>query len=248
MEEALKELIANESDKSFRDKLLAEEEADHKAFMDSPLPSLAATLALPDDIDRDFFFKGDNFCHTARLPSEIRHLGILTESNQTGEDTFDMGIEYKAAALSIPEDGVMQLSFNGKDRQICEIPPNKDYKDFFYVHDAHGWTHLTLPNDAEVKAYGTDKQLRGWIAICWKGCDWGKCEKGTIRQEEFLEGKGEMMVNGVPVTNLTKFDGCGLLKHEGGHAWKPNSDGRFEIKAIVHGDGSFMQFSSFVLW
>jgi hypothetical protein len=44
----------------------------------------------------------------------------------------------------------MQLYDQG-ERQSCPIPLNKDYKDYFHVCDTHGWSQLTLPNNAEIR-------------------------------------------------------------------------------------------------
>jgi hypothetical protein len=234
LEDALKELVAKEPDPSLLDQLRALEAADHKAFMSKELPSILNDQELPDDIDRELFYRGPNFCHTARLPAETRHLGILTESSQVGEDTYDKGRERGPAIHVIPEDKSMQLVYEEDARQSCPIPVNKDYKDYFYVRDTHGWSQLTLPNNAEMKAYGTGEPLRGVIAVCFVSCDWGNCPGGNIRRDEINEGMAEVEVNGVKVANFTKFDDCEFLKHEGGHVWKPNSDGRFQICAKVY--------------
>jgi hypothetical protein len=63
------------------------------------------------------------------------------------------------------------------------IPVNKDYKDHFYVCDTHDWSQLTLPNNVEMKAYGTCEPLREVIAFCFVGCDWGNCPGGNIRRD-----------------------------------------------------------------
>lgn len=143
----------------------------------------------------------------------------------------------------------MQLVFEKRFRQVCEIPPNKDYKDYFYVADTQGWGELTLPNDAELKAYGTDKPLHGFIVVCFAACDWGKCPKGNLLRDQFHEGKVTVEVNGVAVANMTAIDQeCELLKNDNGHMWKPNSKGRFQIRSKVNEEKSFVRFSSFVVW
>jgi hypothetical protein len=250
VEDALKELAAERPDPGLLDELRALEVADRKVFMSRELPmTILKDVKIPDDIDPEMFFRGSNICHTARLPAETRHLGILTESPLVGEDSYDKGIGLKSARDSIPDDKSMQLVYTEKARQSCPIPLEKDYKDYFYVADTHGWSQLTLPNNAEVKAYGTSEPLRGVIAVCFAGCNWGKCAAENIKSPGMIaEGMVEMEVNGVKAASLTDFGGCYFLKHIGGHVWKPNSDGRFQIRTKVHKEKSFVRFSSIVIW
>jgi hypothetical protein len=249
MEDALKELVAKRPDLSLLDQLRGFETADQKAFMKHELPTKALEgLVTPDDVDRDMLFRGPNCCHTARLPAETRHRGILTESALVGEDSYDKGIEQGQSIHNIPDDKSMQLVYDQEERQRCKIPLNKDYKDFFYVRDTHGWSQLTLPNNAEIKAYGSGESLRGVIAVCFVNCAWGKCPGGNIRREEIDQGMAEMEVNGVKVANLTKFDDCDLLKHSDGHVWMPNSDGRFQVRAKVNKENGYLRFSAIVIW
>jgi hypothetical protein len=247
IEDALHELVSTELDPSFPDQLRAEEDADFKSFMSSDLPVSSAKFSLPEDIDRELVLRGPNFCHTARLPAEIRHLGILTESSMVGEDSYDKGIEIKSA-MSSEGDGPTPLAFDPGERQKCQIPLNKDYKDAFFVYSHDGWSQLTLPNDAEMKAYDTGAPLRGIVAICFTDCNWGKCPKGNLIGEDIELGTGEMEVNGIKVSNFTTFSKCRFLRNEGGHIWKPNSDGRFEIRAKANEEKSYIRFSTFVFW
>jgi hypothetical protein len=247
LEDALHELVSAKSDPSFPDMLRAKEDADFKLFMSSDLPKSSRGMGLPKDIDRELFFRGPDFCHTARLPAEIRHLGILTESSLVGEDSYDKGMAIKTA-MSSESNGTMPLVYDPGERQKCEIPLNKDYKDAFLVHNSFGWSQLTLPNDAEMKAYGTGAPLRGIIAICFTDCNWGKCPKGNLIGEDIELGTGEMEVNGIKVSNFTQFNKCRFLKNEGGHIWKPNSDGRFSIRAKANEEKSYIRFSNFVIW
>jgi hypothetical protein len=248
MEDALKELAAERPDPALLDQLRAFEVADRKEFMSRELPmSILKDLQLPSDVDPEMFYRGSNICHTARLPAETRHLGLLTESSLVGEDSYDKGIELETAKNNTPEDKSMQLAYEQGARNTCPIPLNKDYKDFFYVAYSHGWSQLTLPNDAEVKAYGSASEpLRGVVAVCFAG---GASQKENI-DSPYLFGAAvaEMEVNGVKVTTLTAFQGCYFLKHTGGHVWKPNSDGRFQIRAKVKWATYFIRFSSIVIW
>jgi hypothetical protein len=250
MEDTLKVLAAERPDPALLDQLRAFEVADRKEFMSRELPmTMLKDLQIPSDVDPEMFYRGANFCHTARLPAESRHLGILTESSLVGEDSYDKGTEMAIANNNTPEDNSMQLVYDQKERLKCPIPLNKDFKDFFFVADTHGWSQLNLPNKAEVKAYGTSEPLRGVIAVCFAGCNWGKCAAENIKSPGMIaEGMVEMEVNGVKAASLTDFGGCYFLKHIGGHVWKPNSDGRFQIRTKVHKEKSFVRFSSIVIW
>jgi hypothetical protein len=247
LEDALLELISAKSDASFPDLLRAKEDADFKFFMSSDLPKTSTALALPSDIDRELIFRGPDFCHTARLPAEIRHLGILTESSLVGQDSFDTGMEIKVATRS-DVNGTMPLVFYEEFRQVCPVPLNKDYKDVFLVDNSHDWSQLTLPNDAEMKAYGTGAPLHGILAVCFSGCDWGKCPKGNLLGEDIELGMGSMEVNGIRVSSFTEFNKCKFLRNEGGHIWKPNSDGRFTFRAKANEAKSYIRFSTFAIW
>jgi hypothetical protein len=250
LEDALKELIQKQPSPSLLGKLRALEMADRKSFMSHKLPTkILEDLAIPDDVDREIFYRGPNFCHTAYLPAETRHRGILTESSLVGEDSYDMGIEFKDADKNNPQDNSMQLVYEKDMRQTCDIPLNKDYKDFFYAHNSHGWSQLTLPNKAEFQAYGTGEPLRGVIAVCFSTCDWGHCPKGNLLRDDIVEGKAELLVNGIRATNLTKFDNeCNFLRHNDGHVWKLNEDGLFHLRVKVNEEKSFVRFSSIVVW
>jgi hypothetical protein len=247
IEEALHELVSTKSDPSFPDQLQAEADADFQSFMSSDLPKASAKVILPEDIDRELVLRGPNFCHTARLPAEIRYLGILTESSMLGEDSYDKGMDINSA-IRFKGNGSMPLAFEPGKRQSCPIPLNKDYKDAFFVYSHHDWSQMTLPNDAEMKAYDTGAPLRGIVAICFTDCSWGKCPKGNLIGEDMELGTGEMEVNGIKVSNFTTFSKCRLLRNEGGHIWKPNSAGRFEIRAKANEEKSYIRFSTFVIW
>jgi hypothetical protein len=252
MGDALKELAAERPDPAFLDELRALEMADRKVFMSRELPmKILEELKLPDDVDPEMFYRGSNICHTARLPAEIRHLGILTESSLVGEDSYDKGIGLKTARNSTREDKSMQLVYTEKARQNCPIPLEKDYKDFFFVAETHGWSQLTLPNNAEVKAYGVgvSEPLRGVIAVCFAYCRRDQCGVSNLRRNETQAGMAEMEVNGLKVTTLTEFsEDCSFLRNVDGHVWKPNSGGRFQIRAKVNTEKSHVRFSSFVIW
>jgi hypothetical protein len=250
MEDALKELATERPDPALLDQLRALEVADREVFMSRELPmSILEGVKIPSDVDPEMFFRGSNICHTARLPAETRHLGILTESSLVGEDSFDKGIEVETAKNNTPEDKSMQLVYTEGERQSCPIQLEKDYMDYFYVAKTHGWSQLILPNNAEIKAYGTSEPLRGVIAVCFASCKVGnKCAAEDIQSTHIDAGMAEMEVNGIKVKALTRFNQCSFLKNVDGHVWKPNSEGRFQIRAKVNTEESHIRLSSIVIW
>ncbi len=92
----MKELAAERPDPALLDQLRAFEVADRKEFMSRELPmTMLKDLQIPSDVDPEMFYRGANFCHTARLPAESRHLGILMESSLVGEDSYDKGTDQR---------------------------------------------------------------------------------------------------------------------------------------------------------
>lgn len=253
MEDALNTLVEKESVTGYLDQLRTEEKADYDKFLTEALPNKTVTMLegmkLPRDVDKQIFFKGSNFCHSARLPAEIRHLGILTETDQVGEDSYEQGVSSGAAERAKPpEDKSMFLVSEGK-KQDCPVPLNKDYKDHFYVHNKHGWLELTLPNESEKKAYDTGRSLTGYVVVCFTTCNWGKCPKGNFIGPDFEQGKAEMEVNGVKATSYTKImQNCNFVGNAEGHVWKPNEDGKFQIRAKTNEEGSYLRFSSIAVF
>lgn len=61
-----------------------------------------------------------------------------------------------------------------------------------------------------------------------------------------------MTINGEEVTEASNMHTCFALKNKKGHVWKPNAQGKYEIKTRViagHGgeDYNYIRFSAFVL-
>ena len=76
-----------------------------------------------------------------------------------------------------------------------------------------------------------------------------KCPAGSVSgRDYFNEGKFSIAVNGVLAANLTKLHECDVLTNPDGFLWKPNEDGRFEIKVKVLEPDSFIRISAFIIW
>jgi hypothetical protein len=244
-----------------REELLAREAALNEAFRKAPLPAWTRKLLDEEpqsDIDLDVIFRQPSLCHTARLPAEIRYLGILTDTmTQVGFSHYDKGLsQTDAMALPNKADTTMRLAYDPDDRQDCNETIQMDYKDFFLVHEKDGWQELTLPNDREVEAYSptTPPKFHGYVAICFAFCDWDHCKPHDSHAEAMSASSnstssvGEMQVNGVAVTNLTTWEGCEFLRNLQGHRWLPDNNGKFTIRARITETDAYFRFSSFIIW
>ena len=184
------------------------------------------------DIDPNTLYHAPLICHTAITSSEIRYKGILTETNQTGILGYYKGVT-KIAADKRKSEGPMRVVWDESDRgPPCEVLVRADFKDFLYSNEKDGWTHVTIPNDAEVAEYGNLDEPKGLIMICFLLCDWGNCAEGDVREEAVSDGRMQMKVNGVQVSELTKAAECSFARHTDGYFFKDNK-GRFEIEVLV---------------
>lgn len=195
-------------------------------------------------IPLETLYKSPNYCHTARLAAEARYLGILTERQDlVAQNTYDKGVEMNLARQKT-DTSIMPLSYDQTTRQLCEIPVQNDYKDFFMVAGTFtNYASLTVPNDSEVKAYG-EHDLKGIIAICGAACGWS-CPKDVV----FGLDKVTYRVNGEAVANFTTFDGCHFLQRaDKSYIWPKNAQGRFELHAKVLNQKEYMRLSTMIVW
>lgn len=203
------------------------------------------------DIPNEIIYWSPNYCHTARLPSEIRYQGILTESQEKGGyHQYDHG--YKLDQVVGKANDQMPLTWDPDlYQEFCtNYELVNDHQDFFTVN-SFGWSTLVLPNPAE-KAYygvsGSSNPLMGYISLCLAGCGWG-CPDGVLDTDRLRMGtKFSMTVNHVPVQNYTGFRDCVFLKHANGHKWEANDDGLFEISAKTENAGDYARISTIVIW
>jgi hypothetical protein len=214
--------------------------------------------------------KGPNFCHTARLPAEIRFKGILTESNKTGFGTYDTGISLHDARNIEKHDNnddnnrLMRLTYDEEERYDCTVDEYLDYKDFFSIFDTESTMKLILPNDAEIVEYSIgnkndihhteqrqQQQLKGVIAVCLAFCYWGVCPPGVVTTNDIKDGNVEFTVNGQKASsaNILTWNDCNILTTESGDIhFQSNTNGRFEITATVLKPNSYLRISSIVVW
>ncbi len=203
------------------------------------------------ELNRSIFYRSPAICHTALLPAETRYLGHLTESEKTGLLDYDKGFDRDEVDANPPAEkdkSPMKLVFDKGFRQTCPVPLTIDFKDYFYTSHMDGWTTLTIPNDAEAKAYRYDSsKIHGVLLVCLGYCDWGRCREGEIKWSDAAQGNATFEVNGDPVTALFKFDHCVLLEGQRGLRWTPNSEGKFVVRAKVNVEKTFLRVSAVVL-
>ena len=216
------------------------------------------------DIPNDIIYWNHNYCHTARLPAEIRFMGLLTETKPTREndldyDHYDRGQEIKDIRNS--ENAKMEL---GWDQRLyansCSTHKLRiDYPDFFMVN-GEAWSTLTLPNEAESEYYNrvanslpsSKPESMGFIALCLAQCE-RVCPKDLVTMNRDLTNvtappRVAMKVNGEKVQKFTPFSDCAFLKHAGGHQWTSNNDGRYEISAKTMDPSVHMRVTSITIW
>jgi hypothetical protein len=206
----------------------------------------------PDQLDEgvdlvSYLFKKRPYCHTARLPAEARYSGILTETHQTGFFHYDTGISKQEAQSEANNSTGMRLVYDAGERQFCNELLQVDYKDFFYVGETEGAKSLTLPNDAELRAYGTGQPIMGIIGFTPAACEWG-CPKEVLTDSGLDQGEWEMSINGLSITGRVKVVDTSFVRHKDGWVFPPNADGRFEIQARVNATGKHLRLSSIMIF
>ena len=205
-----------------------------------------------DDVSLETLINAPSYCHTARLPAEIRYQGILTgRTDLADRNNYDGGMDLGNALVApTSPDGIMPLVYDSSQRQTCDIPLQIDFKDFFFVSGRYlQYASLTVPTDAEIAVYGGPHQLQGLIMVCSAACGWN-CPSETIPVlEGIVNHEVFMKVNGEPVFNATKIDDCVLLQRSNqSHTWEANDQGRFEVSAKVEPDNKYLRLSSIVVW
>jgi hypothetical protein len=243
------------------EELQKQEDAEYNLYQQSDLPPLSErNVQWPNELQKkkvlSIIYKHPSFCHTARVPTVIRHEGILTMSQQKGVFDYDKGIELNEARemVSYPVDNTIPLVYDQSVRQKCQYNIQIDYRDFFYLHGKqHGDSMLLLPNAEEQRVYRkAGEATKGIVAICFSGCDQGGCPKEAIRGQGLREGKVLFHINNVPVTNVTLFgetEDCYLLTNEEhGPYWKANDNDQYEIRGRVQDPELDMRISSLIIW
>jgi len=258
IEDALKLIEESGSDGEVLFKeLKAKEDADYKKFsLMANVPNITPGFAEnAPDIPLDVIYRKPNICHTARLPSELRYKGILTEvgENDTGvgnmhylDYSYDRGMtDARELIKGVPPKDLQLVYSPGLYQPQCtKHLIQVDHPDFFVVN-SYGPTTVVLPNPTEKAYYGLTEPLQGYIRIVKANCHWG-CPGDSVGGKDMYTEDNVMniTVNGVSVVNMTDD----FLKHESGHKFEPNKDGLFEITLQTNTDKKYMRLSSIIIW
>mmetsp|Transcript_12990 Transcript_12990/g.28082 ORF Transcript_12990/g.28082 Transcript_12990/m.28082 type:complete len:699 (-) Transcript_12990:27-2123(-) len=274
LEEAAKEMIQRESDEDagqsisqeYLQVLNAQEEADRKLFFNSTIPTDRGDSAKIDDGVWRSFLRGHPVCHSARLPSDARFLGLVTGSRIKSthiEYGYHVGYEIgypseQAMPAADPDNAATPPVLTVMTpRQTCELPLENDFKDAFIVRREDGWMTDIYPNDAEADALtqvysDNEKEKKGYIMMCTLGCDWGKCPQGYCYMDEVKGGNLTIAIDGTEVKDAVPVNpDCYVLKSASGYSFGPGTkDGRrgqYEMKFKVDKPGGKLQVSSVIV-
>lgn len=249
----------------------AQDADDSRVRREAKIPAVPKELFHPSDypdVKPADLFQRTALCHTARLPSEMRYRGILTDKTADDFDHFYReGMEREKAdklmanmfedTTGAVDDANMKLVYTETLRQKhCNVTLNRDYPDCFYVGPNEGWKSLVIPSDKEREAYRIEK-LRGLIIVCLvkpnlydRGFNGQEIKAGDLHTR-FGDHSVRFRVNGLPVQGITVLETCSMLKGDNGHYWEPGPTGRYEIEAMI-GDQdetqrNILQISSVIL-
>ena len=280
-------------------KLDAEEQKDYDAIFHSPMPdddgkrshgigmwlrnnkklkqnNQQLNAEIGDSIKAETLLTSAMFCRTARLPSQSRYMGLMTEdfslttTDPTNEHYYH-GISWEALEKEEKNNKVYtDPNFPGEmvltkiHEHKCEGGPHLeiDRKDFYYVSSMMGERSLTLPNDSEANYYTewNSTIAQGLVFICPAKCNWGKCppedaqkRMPTMEQDEKY-GFVNITVNDVEVGGYSGLGGqCYALFQKNNsptrYNWAPNDQGKYVIKVKFEGAKSrnYLKLSSFIL-
>ena len=251
-------------------KLVREDIELHDEFRKAELPELHTKLLKLDEvletgddggdqpgIDHELFFRGPSMCHTARLPSRVRYLGILTETDEVGgpapvgEETYYVGTHREDAEKTPSEDSSMRIVYEThreREKHCTGVVVKPDYPDSWFAGWKDDWTSLTIPNAAEREFFGYDPERhRGVIIVHWKKCDWGNCPEGFLTAED--DGDWEMRINSQKVSVIDIQHGGYIAKGETtGFRFEPDPDGRYTIELKIHKKNHYVELADFVLY
>eukprot|EP01082_Thalassiosira_pseudonana_P004311 g4179.t1 g4179 contig15:506165-507238(-) len=123
-----------------------------------------------------------------------------------------------------------------QSKQQCELL-EVDHKDFFLVREQDGWVHTIVPNDRELQLYQRTTPVQGIIVLCTRICPMNTCRDIHVNLYEVKRRtKLFITVDGSPVINVQKLDGCNILESDDGIRWG-NKD-QFELRFRINAPGT----------
>jgi len=195
-------------------------------------------------------YRRNAICHTALLPSQTRYDGILTQKKPKGDskNNYDHGV----SDMFAHPNGILPLVYNNDNYRLCDAM-QKDFKDYFFVTSKDGWLETTVPNMAEIAAYGKNLKLEGYIMVCLRRCPLGRCPDDAAGLDSIKRNDGIVLikVDGKPVTGVIKLDNCYLLEGETGPRWETGVLGtnrQYDIEFFVNEfSEKWLKISSIIL-
>jgi hypothetical protein len=241
--EALESLQASSDEPEvLYQKLKKEEDDEYELFLNkSSVPDITNDFIsdemVADGLKSHYLFRSKAICKTTLLPAQTRYLGFLTENGQEGDTTdYDHGEDVVVIKRNETQsEGIhhMPLVYEANMRQSCSLELNRDFKDYYIVTQAFGWTSLSFPNEKEIEEYAAnDFHPQGIVVLCFFKCDWGRCPRGEVSVDTYnVDWRIEL--NGQPITTLTKLDQCFVVKSTNGYFHTQNQDGRYDLRILI---------------
>ena len=101
----------------------------------------------------------------------------------------------------------------------------------------YSWVHIIVPNDRELQLYQRTTPVQGIIVLCTRICPMNTCRDIHVRLDGVKRRtKLFITVNGSPVINVQKLDGCNILEGDDGIRWG-NKD-QFELRFRINAPGT----------
>jgi len=231
-----------------------EADMEREQLLSSSLPEdlKSEILAVGDDvveIDINDIYTAPNYCHIARVPSHIRHSGILTDDAPGNMTHYTQGISRSVAMATENDSTEPRLLLDEDTRLECDQGDLLiDHHDFFFVHQKESPKQLLLPTDREIEAYGRGQELKGLVVICMADCLHGACPPGRLNATSVADSSLQLAVNSQKVTSVTTMGRCDFLKGESGHYFGVNEQGKVHLQIQVTQEESYVQIGSVVVW
>jgi signal peptidase I len=222
-----------------------------------------------DDID--FFAKSTSVCRTGLNPSEAQITGIFNKTTTISNDASNSLEVSLLPTWELTTGEIVDIN-----DPTCTVTTAVDHRDYYNVNYEESWKTLVVPSQAEVNEYfhkgtkisATSKQLHGYIAICIMiYCPFADCAKNMLTRTALYDGTVSIEVNGIKVSNGTKFSDCDILYHDEYNVdesdnirdrklliqqqrmkFPANENGQYNISVKVNKESTYFQISSIVLW
>jgi len=249
--------------KNYLDNLLTLEEQDKEMFKNSSLPQDFRSKAITEMGEENYgvFQRSSSYCHTARLPSQSRYDGLVTENGIVssyiayGRTTYkDEGYTQDTIPNPDKDDDTTLpwLVYDKKTRQICEHA-EIDFKDAFQIRNVDNWMTMYVPNNAESEKFmQVDDEVKGYVMFCTKYYDFHRYPPTYAHLIDlFNTTEVSVEVNGVAASDFLDLGNlCFVLKNEDGYIFPPPKDKNqkgYEIKVHVPIEGQTLYLSSVVV-